>query len=258
MPSPPNAAPTRGHMLQPAATGRLRTVCASTGSAMAVFAAHWRRISRPVRRGCGSRERGPEHKSIVVLDMAGFGRWDNRAQLRARTLLNAAVRAAFSAAGIGWSRLAVEDRGDGMIVFVPATVSKADLLDPFVPVLAALIGMLGHDSLPFHRIRVRIALHCGEVHRDDHGWAGADVNLACRLVNAEAAYRCLREHPDADLVLVVSAVIYDGIVRHGYRTIDPAAYRPIRVVAKEVDAAAWIHVRAGRHDHRGQAVRTWL
>src|SRR5262249_50297562 len=80
---------------------------------------------------------GPEPRSTVVTDIPGSGRWSNRAHLRGRAALTAMVRAAFRAAGIAWWKLAVEDRGDGMIVLVPAAVSKVDLLDPMIPCLAA-------------------------------------------------------------------------------------------------------------------------
>jgi hypothetical protein len=187
-------------------------------------------------------ELGPEHRSIVVIDIAGFGRWSNRTQLRARAALNAMVRAAFRAAGIAWWKLAVEDRGDGMIVLVPAAVSKVDLLDPMIPCLAAALWEHNTVAEPADRIRLRISVHAGEVHRDACGWVGTDLNLACRLVNSEPVYRQLRRSPQADLVLAVSDTIHRGVVQHGYRRISPASYKPIHVVVKEVNAQAWVHL----------------
>jgi hypothetical protein len=185
---------------------------------------------------------GPEHRSIVVIDIAGFGRWRNRAQLNARAVLNAMVRAAFRAAGIPWRKLAVEDRGDGMIVLVPAAVSKVDLLDPVLPHLTEALREHNTATEPELRIRLRVSVHAGEIHRDACGWVGTDLNLACRLVNSGPVYQQLRRSAHADLVLVVSDMIHHGVVQHGYRRINPASYKPINVVVKEIHAQAWVHV----------------
>jgi hypothetical protein len=199
------------------------------------------------------KQRGPEHRSIMVIDTAGSAKWHNQAQLQAREVLSAAVRAAFRHAGIEWANLAAEDRGDGMILLVPASVSKLDLLDPVVPRLAQAIGEHNAAVDPAFRIRLRIAVHAGELHHDQTGWVGSDLNTACRLVNGEAAYEQLNRRPEADLVLVVSELIYHGVVRHRYRDIDPSSYRPVVVRYKEVDTRAWI-----RSVHMGSPIRQWI
>src|SRR5438067_347674 len=91
------------------------------------------RVLRPMR--CTD----PQHRSIIVIDVAGFGRRTDLAQLHTRVRLDDVVRAALRASGIPRSRVAFEDRGDGMILFVLATVSKAKLLDPFIPQLKACL-----------------------------------------------------------------------------------------------------------------------
>lgn len=182
----------------------------------------------------------PHHRSILVIDVSGFGRLGNRAQLDLRAALGAAVRAAFKAAGVAWFRLSVEDRGDGMIVLVPARVSKLDLLDPVLPSLAAAIRAHNASTGTAARIRLRVSLHAGEVLRDASGWVGTDVNFACRLVNGEPVYQLLRADADADVALIVSDLIYQGVVRHGYREVDPAGFTAVRVLAKEVDVTAWL------------------
>lgn len=149
-----------------------------------------------------------------------------------------AVRRAVRAAGI--TDLAIEDRGDGMILLIPATVSKVDILDPVIPRLAHELHTHNVKVDPELRIRLRVAVHAGEVHRDPHGWVGSDLNTACRLVNSEPLYQQLQATPDRPLALIVSNLIYHGVVRHHYRTIDPTTYTPIRVISKEVDTVAWL------------------
>ena len=48
-----------------------------------------------------------------------------------------AVRCAFGAAGIPWDNCYHEDRGDGLLVLVPAEVSKELLVNAVPTVLAA-------------------------------------------------------------------------------------------------------------------------
>ncbi|MBB5959279.1 class 3 adenylate cyclase [Saccharothrix tamanrassetensis] len=176
----------------------------------------------------------PEYRSIFVVDIAGFGRWSNPLQIVARDVLTNAVRDAFRVAGIRWNDLGVQDRGDGMMVLIPGQVSKVDILDPFLPRLTARLRRHNETAAP--RIRVRLSLHAGEVHRDAHGWVGSDLNTACRLADADP----VRAKLAGDAVLVVSDVLYQSVVRHGYRRVDPAAFSRVEIAEKEVRAPAWV------------------
>ncbi|MER5266404.1 hypothetical protein ABTZ99_30375 [Actinosynnema sp. NPDC002837] len=189
---------------------------------------------RPVRHAPG-----PEHRSILVVDIAGFGRWRDPAQIEARHALTHAVRTGFRAAGVRWSDLAVQDRGDGMMVLVPAFVSKLDLLDPVIPRMVGTLRQHNQGVAPELRVRVRVGLHAGEVHRDPHGWVGTDLNKTCRLVDSAPVRERLVDHA----VLVVSEVIHQGVVRHGYRRVNPASYSSVEVALKEVRERAWVTTR---------------
>ena len=96
-----------------------------------------------------------------------------------------------------------------MIVLVPPTVSRVDL---FNPVLTRLCDLLRkHNKATEPRIRLRIALHAGEVLRGPCGWISTDLNTACRLVNGAPLYRELLHNPQTDLVLVVSDTIHQAV-----------------------------------------------
>jgi hypothetical protein len=190
--------------------------------------------------------RGLEHRSIIVVDIAGSGRWHNQALLRARDVLTTAVHNGLDAAGI--TRAATEHTGDGMILLIPARVSKIDLLDPVIPTIAEHIRGYNAAVAPPLRIQLRVAVHAGEVHRDPHGWVGADLITTCRLVNGQPLYQELRHSAKPDVVVVVSDLIYQAVVRHHYRGIDPADYIPTHIQVKETDTLAWLHT-----PHRGRA-----
>jgi class 3 adenylate cyclase len=187
------------------------------------------------------RHTDPQHRSIMVIDIADFGRRDDLAQIRARAGLDRVVRSTFHASGIPWRRLVTQDRGDGMIVLIPATTSKAALLHPFVPRLSALLHDANRRVRPDHRLRVRVAVHAGEVVQGPYGWIGTDVNLACRLVDSAPLRQELVRRPQAELALVVSETIHRAVVRHGHRGVDPTAYGPVDITVKEVVTTAWLY-----------------
>jgi hypothetical protein len=187
------------------------------------------------------RYRDPQHRSIIVIDLAGFGTRTDLLQLRARADLDAVVHAALRASGVPRSQLLFENRGDGMIIFLPATVSKAVLLQPFVPALSARLRVHNQAVRADHRIRLRVAVHAGEVVHGPHGWIGTDLNLACRLVDSALLREELVRRPRADLAVVISDVIHQAVVRHGHRGTDAFSYREVRVAVKEVATRAWIH-----------------
>jgi hypothetical protein len=190
------------------------------------------------------RRTDPQHRSIIVLDVAGFGRRTDPAQVHIRTGLDQVVRAACRASGLPLSRLVFEDRGDGLILFVPATISKAVLVRPFLPQVRTFLHAHNSKVEAAHRIRVRLAVHAGEVVRGPHGWIGADLNLTCRLVDSEALREELVRQPRSDLVVALSDVVHQAVVRHGHRGTEASEYTEVPLNVKELATRAWIHAPA--------------
>ncbi|MCK2240837.1 MULTISPECIES: hypothetical protein [unclassified Crossiella] len=184
----------------------------------------------------------PVHFSIVVVDIAKFGTRDDRFQLLLRSGLAAVLKQAFEESGIDWDELAIEDRGDGKCLLIPASVSKVRLLDPLISRLAVALRQHNQFTSEQGQIRLRMSVHAGEVHRDRDGWSGTDLNFAFRLVGSEALYEVLAAVPEAELVVIVSEAIHNAVVRHGYGAVDPASFHQIEVQRKEVSAEAWVHV----------------
>src|SRR6476619_2463902 len=71
------------------------------------------------------------HRAIVVVDVEGFGdrRRTNAHQVAVRDGLYRVMCVAFGRAGISWGDCGREDRGDGVLVLVPAEVPKGLLAD---------------------------------------------------------------------------------------------------------------------------------
>lgn len=177
------------------------------------------------------------------MDVVSFTRpdRDNTDQLAIREAMYETLRAAFEDSGIPWRHCVREDRGDGILIFVPADVSKVLLLGAAPARLAELLDVGNGDRPPRQRFRLRMVVHAGEVHRDPHGFAGYDVNLAFRLVDA-GPLRAAMDDNQAALGLIVSDSVYQGVVRHGYDGLDPRAYERVRVQVKTADAPGWIRL----------------
>ncbi|GAA2082736.1 FxSxx-COOH system tetratricopeptide repeat protein [Actinomadura alba] len=173
------------------------------------------------------------HRAILAVDVENFGDAGrtNPDQVEVRSGLYRSIRRAFEASGVPWAACHHEDRGDGVLILVPPDVPKIRLADPFPRELA--------DSLAAHnatcgrggRIRLRIALHAGEVHFDDHGVAGTAINLTFRLLESPALKAALTDSPGV-LALMASEWFFDEVIRHDRRS-RPGTYRRMRVSVKE-------------------------
>jgi hypothetical protein len=188
-----------------------------------------------------------QHCAILAVDVAGFTdpKRDDEVQLAVRDVLYRLLIAAFDSVGIGWSGCSHEDRGDGALVIVPLHMPTAVLADPLLGHLRA--GLRRHNRLSSDavRIRLRVAVHIGEVHRDRYGFAGTAVNHLFRLLDAPVLKDVLASS-GGELALIVSDYVYDSVIRHGPGLIDPATYAPVIAVIEDAPVHAWIHTPAER------------
>jgi|Tabmets5t2r1_1033131.scaffolds.fasta_scaffold00122_6 hypothetical protein len=185
----------------------------------------------------------PEHRGILALDIQGFGRLErtNPTRARMRTGLHRILGNAMTSAGIESEHVEQSEYGDGVLVLLRPQVSKARLLHPLLPRLLSGLARYNRTAPDTARLRLRVAVHAGELLRDAHGITGEDLILAFRLLDADVVRARLIEDM-ADLVLIVSNAIYQGIVKHGYSRIDPAVFEPVWVTAKETSTRAWLHI----------------
>jgi hypothetical protein len=185
----------------------------------------------------------PIHWSILVFDVEGFSEpyRDDRARIGVRADFYRILQESFQAAALPWSTCRHEDRGDGAIVLISPQVSKVLLLDPLFGCLSAALVEHNRTARLPDRFRLRCAVHAGEVSTDVYGMSGTDLVTACRMLDATELRASLRYAP-VDVAAIVSDSIYQAIVRHGYRGIDPATYHPVSVQVKKSRIHAWIHL----------------
>jgi hypothetical protein len=191
----------------------------------------------------------PQNCVLFAVDVAGFTsqQRDDHVQLYMRKALYAILAQAFEASQLGWDNCLHEDRGDGILVIVPASKPSAMVVDPLLDRLRT--GLLRHNRLNSDAasIRLRVAVHSGAVTRDEHGVSGAPLRHLFRLLDAPVLKKALAES-GANLALIVSDNFYDTVIRHAPGLIDPATFHPARVAVKETRARGWLHIPQS-HQH---------
>jgi tetratricopeptide (TPR) repeat protein len=182
------------------------------------------------------------HRTFVIIDVENFGdpARTNTHQLAVREGMYEALQRSFAQAGISWASCVAEDRGDGILVLVPPEVPKSWLASRVPVRLAAILAMHNAACQVQERIRLRMALHAGEVHRDARGWAGVSLNRAFRLIDTSACRLALRESSGV-LAVIISDWFYDEVVRHDPAAV-PACFRRAQVAVKETKMAAWVRI----------------
>jgi class 3 adenylate cyclase len=180
------------------------------------------------------------HRTILVVDVEGFGdrRRTNAHQVAVRDGLYRVLQLGFQRAGIQWSACDHEDRGDAVFVLAPADVPKAPFVESLPAKLIEAIREHNAAHAEAEQIRLRMALHAGEVYLDDHGATGASINLAFRLSDANQLKIALAKSPGV-LAIGASAWFYDEVIRHSPAS-NPSQYHQVRIGVKETDTDCWI------------------
>ncbi|RSM70395.1 hypothetical protein DL991_37695 [Amycolatopsis sp. WAC 01375] len=195
----------------------------------------------------------PFPATIVVVDLRSFSKLRNPDQIAARRQLYGLLADAFTAGGVDWKLCAHEDRGDGVLVIVPTETPRAVLLGPVLTEFAHRVESA--ERLPSGwACQVRVAVQAGEVHQDENGFVGSDVNHAFRLVDSDVLREALST-TDRRCAVLVSDVLYQATVRHGYDQIDPNAFHCTVVHVKDVTATAWLSIPGDDAAARAVAAR---
>ena len=195
------------------------------------------------------------HRTIMVVDVENFGDpvRTNMHQLVVREGMYGALRQSFARAGISWGACMAEDRGDGVLILVPPEVPKSWLVTVVPARLAEVLAAHNDVCDSQERIRLRMALHAGEVNRDAHGWAGVSLNRTFRLIDAPTCRAALRDSSGV-LALIISDWFYDEVVRH-LPAAQPACFGQTQVVVKETEMTAWIRVIEAEEPLGGEQAR---
>jgi hypothetical protein len=180
----------------------------------------------------------PEHHSIVVVDVESSSTLRDDEKIRIRRSLYEIVTNGLQEISIDISRCRIEDRGDGIYLLIPADVPKRLLANPL---LGSLDRALAERAIGDTALRIRIALHSGEVTIDEHGSSGGDVDRTFAMADSDRVRAALRAAPRARMVVVVSDTFYLSVFC-AHSDIDPTWLRRVRVESKRETIRAWVGI----------------
>ncbi|MFF9345872.1 hypothetical protein [Streptomyces sp. NPDC014734] len=188
-----------------------------------------------------------EYRAVLAVDIERSAGRGDRALMEMRGALSGLLRDAFLESGIDWEACLRHDLGDGMRVTAPAGTRKSALIHPLVHELALRLRAHNRDAAPRARMRVRVALHAGDVHLAPTGEvAGSPLEVLSRLLDAPPARAALAGAPEAVTVsLLLSRHFYEETVRNGHHGLYPEDFREVGFTVKEHTADAWLHLPGG-------------
>jgi hypothetical protein len=164
-----------------------------------------------------NRPAGPPRRRVIVgLDIEQSTSRPDPVKAEFRIMLYELFEAALRSADIGLDRDPFMDRGDGLLALMDPA-EQVPLLSRAVPAFGQLLAGYNASLPPPRRIRVRVAVHAGEVRDDDNGCFGTALDITCRLLDAPEAKAALKASP-GPLLLVVSGDIYRGLEGTGRET----------------------------------------
>lgn len=185
----------------------------------------------------------PVPRLIFAVDIEGSTERTNLAKGKLRHFLYELLEQALEVTGIAARHLEpFTDRGDSVLILIKPhdDVPKTLVLGRLIPILASLLTEHNASvTRPELRMRLRAVVHAGEIHEDDNGFYGDDLDAAFRLLDAPALKKALKEAINAPLILMVSEEIFNGIIQQGY--LDESSYRQL------------VRVKVGRRQRRGWA-----
>jgi class 3 adenylate cyclase len=185
------------------------------------------------------------HCALLSVDVekSGDELRDSEAFVRFRRALFQMLRSAFEDSRIAWASCHRNDSGDGMVVAVPSEFPKSRVIYPLLERLAASLRQHNRFAGVPTRMRIRVAVHAGDVRIDEYGITGRPKVLLARLLDAEPLRRALATSPDsATVAVIVSDSFYEDVICHGHEGIDWPLYKPVTVRVKETEVRAWLHI----------------
>lgn len=183
----------------------------------------------------------PVHRSLVAVDIEGYSRRKNQGHLELRVALRQMLTDAFDSVRVEIAPEEQQDQGDGFLTLVKPDVSKVVLVDGLVRELENGLRRFNHYRKKEGKIRLRVALHSGEVHLDGRGFPGEATVTVMRLIEAEKLKNALAT-TIKDIAVIVSGSLYRDVVIHGYRAIVPEEYGRVEVSVKDFHEPAWVRV----------------
>jgi class 3 adenylate cyclase len=175
---------------------------------------------------------GLAFRFLAVIDIEGFSRRSASEQAKLHDSLEYAMSDAAAHAGLDrgcWYR---QPRGDGELAVLPAGTNSLSLVADYPRSLASALAELNRGADRDSRLRLRMAIHHGMVYPGLFGPVGEAPITVCRLVDAYVLRQTLRQRIDLDIAFIISAAVYNEIVRGRFSELDAKRFHRARFRTK--------------------------
>jgi hypothetical protein len=178
---------------------------------------------------------------LLVMDIEQFAAptRDDPARLTLRQRLYKLAEHSLTATGsVSRQVLARRDLGDGLLVVLHPSVSARRLLHQGISELSRGLTHHNRAASPAARLRLRLAVHQGQLIQDAHGFTSQALTHAFRLVDAEMVRAALRAVRTAELVVVISDRVHQSLAGQ-----DPGGgWQAVWLANKETTTRCWIRL----------------
>ncbi|MFC5183885.1 hypothetical protein [Actinomadura harenae] len=187
--------------------------------------------------------RNPTYRPLLAADIARSSGRGNAASTAIRGALRTALQESLRQSGIEWDHCQIHDLGDGFRIAAPAHTPKTAMIHPLLQQLAHQLHSHNRLAGELTQIRVRVALHAGDIAIDDTGAAnGRPLEILARMLDATPLRAALDAAPPAHpLAALLSAHFYEETVPHGYPGINAEDFHRCPFTTKEYTADAWLY-----------------
>jgi class 3 adenylate cyclase len=165
----------------------------------------------------------PMHLTIMAVDVAGYGDHTDPGWAELRAGMYDVITEALTWSGVESASVDFAWRGNGILVLAQAKVPKNRLVADLPEALVS--ALLEHNVGRPDPVRLRLAIHAGEVVRDRYGYLGAAIDTATQVARS-AEFRALHQLTDDPVALAVTEPVYRAVVEQG-ATGDPTSFRRV-------------------------------
>lgn len=180
--------------------------------------------------------------TLISLDAEKYSGRNNVQQHELQQALVDVLETATAEAGFDRSRWSVQPSGDGELAVLPDDVPEWTVIDEFPTALANALAANNSSRRDDTRLRIRLAIHQGLVRRAAGGYAGHGVVTVSRIVDSAPARQALVACPVADLVVLLSPLLFNDVVRQGHTHRSGKDFREVSISNKTFHGSAWLYV----------------
>jgi hypothetical protein len=190
---------------------------------------------------------GPDSRVLIRMgfgvDVVGYSQRSHPAMEEVQRRLQSMIHDVLAELGVQLADTDHQSQGDSMKVFLPSTVEVHKALPQL---LHGWLEQLDRDNRRYDdRIRMRMSAGVGPIGVAALGFAGDTPVEIARLLDSDLIRQAVIDHPDSDLVVLVSDKLHEwAIVAWRPGAMVPAEFQRVRVVAKGLNEDAWLWIAA--------------